>query len=76
MDERRVAVAEAIGNTGIEVLSNDKSALSLQPAEPLMVYVGRNYCIAKLFATVDPRRLLIFIVGLGFQCSLEADLSR
>ena len=30
LDERRVAVAEAIGYTGIEVLSNDKRALSLQ----------------------------------------------
>lgn len=33
-------MAEAIGYTGIEVLSNDKSALSLQRVPSLMAYIG------------------------------------
>ena len=38
-DERRVAVAEAISYTGIDVLPNDKRALSLQDMPSLMTYL-------------------------------------
>ena len=48
-------MAEAIGDTGSEILSNDKSALSLQRAPSLMAYLGRNECIAEPVAAVDRR---------------------
>jgi hypothetical protein len=48
-------VAEAIGHAGIQVLSNDKSALSLQRVPSLMAYLGQNECIGEPVAAVDRR---------------------
>ncbi len=48
-------MAEATGYTGIEILSNDKSALSPQRVSSWMTYLGRNECIAEPVAAVDRR---------------------